>query len=339
MITRSIHQPLHPSIRAKLSAEYAAFHDEILQYIPPTETLPFSRSNASPFSITGLPDVDIHYVEDRSIDDYQIRIFSPSPRQDTPIPALIWFHGGGYVNGGLGSENGFLRFLCRYLRIIVLSVNYRHAPEHAYPAAINDCIAALQHVSDSLIEEFGLDPQHVAIGGLSAGGQLAASTALHAAQCEGSVIQPCFQMLICPVLDNTANIHGRWKDSSHAPWLTPSRMLWYRSKYLFSDEDAASYLASPLLAPMDDLKSLPATFMAIAGCDLLAPEDFAFAERLREAGISVEEKVYPGATHSVLVLAGVHRDGKIVARDACMALGKALGIDVEEGVVTQALGL
>lgn len=340
MTTQPLHQPLHPSIHAKLSAEYTAFHDSILQYIPPTEKLPFSRTVPSPFASTGLPKLPVQHIEDRTIESYQIRIHLPARRYPAqPISTLIWFHGGGYVNGGLDSETGFLRFLCHHLHIAVLSVNYRHAPEHVYPAAVDDCIAALRHVSDVLVEELNLDARRVAIGGLSAGGQLAVSTALRAAQFAEKVVRPCFQLLICPVLDNTADVCGRWKDSAHAPWLTPSRMLWYRAQYLHSDEDAASQLASPLLAPLESLSALPPTFMVVAGCDLLAPEELLFAKKLRQAHVMVEDKIYLGATHSVLVLAGIHRQGKEVVRDACFALGRALGNDVNEGEIVKGLGL
>jgi len=134
-------------------------------------------------------------------------------------------------------------------------------------------------------------------------------------------------MMICPVLDNTASVEGRWKDSQHAPWLTPSRMMWYRSKYLFSDADAANWLVSPVLAPPDIISRSPAAFVATAGCDLLAPEALEFVTRLESGGVEVETKVYEGATHSVLVLAGIHEQGKVLVRDACNALRKAWGVE------------
>jgi acetyl esterase/lipase len=342
----TVFQPLHSSIRSKLSQEYVAFHDAILQYIPRTENLPFdpikSRSQISPFAKTGLEDVEIEKVEDRAVERWQVRIFTPlaQDRQDDKpkTPALLWFHGGGYVMGGLNSENSFLRFVCRHIGCVVLSINYRHAPENPFPAAINDSISAFQHFSSTLIPELNIDSTRVAIGGLSAGGQLAASTSLWVADCGKNVVKPCLQILICPVLDNTAKVEGRWKESQYAPWLTPGRMCWYRSKYLLSATDAANYLASPLLAPSELLRRSPPTFIAVAGCDLLAPEDMEFAKRLDEEGVKVEKLVYEGATHSVLVLAGLQMQGKMVVRDACMALGKAFGVALNINDIETKLG-
>lgn len=344
---QTIFQPLHSSIRSDLSHEYVTFHDTVLQYVPRTETLPFdpikSRSQASPFSKTGLEAVQVGRVEDRNVGKWQARIFSP-PLQDgggetEKLPALLWFHGGGYVMGGLDSENSFLRFICRHVGCIVISINYRHAPENPYPAAINDCISSFQHLSYILVSEFNIDPTCIAIGGLSAGGQLAASTALWAADCQKDVASPCFQILVFPVLDNTATIEGIWKESQYAPWLTPGRMGWYRSKYLLSEQDATHYLASPLLAPCGLLQKSPPTFIAVAGCDLLAPEETEFARLLKEGGVKVDLMIYKGATHSALVLAGLHIQGRMIVRDVCVALGKAFGVEVKGENIEAILGI
>lgn len=113
-------------------------------------------------------------------------------------------------------------------------------------------------------------------------------------------------MLICPVIDNTATVQSAWAASQNAPWLTPTRMQWYRQKYFGDDTEKqpAEWTASPCFAPADLLARSPPTFLAIAGCDLLAPEAIAFAEKLRAAGVPIDAQTYPGGTHSVLVLAG-----------------------------------
>jgi acetyl esterase/lipase len=116
--------------------------------------------------------------------------------------------------------------------------------------------------------------------------------------------KPAFQFLICPVIDNTATEFTSWTESSHASWLTPSRMKWYRDMYLSQPDDARQWDASPCFAPKEMLKLSPKTLICIAECDLLAPEEHKFAELLQSEGVVTEKKIYKGATHSILVLAG-----------------------------------
>jgi len=116
--------------------------------------------------------------------------------------------------------------------------------------------------------------------------------------------QPIFQLLICPVIDNTASVSTVWSESQHAPWLTPSRMSWYRQQYLTNVADTKNWDASPCFAAPDLLSRSPSTFLAVAECDLLAPEGLQYGEKLQAAGVPTEMKVYQGATHSILVLAG-----------------------------------
>lgn len=115
----------------------------------------------------------------------------------------------------------------------------------------------------------------------------------------------CFQLLICPVIDNTASTSSIWKDSQYAPWLTPSRMTWYRQHYFPNPIDTKRWDASPCFAPQEVVSQSPKTFLAVAECDLLAPEALRYAEQLRQNGVPTELHVYKGATHSILVLAGL----------------------------------
>ena len=112
------------------------------------------------------------------------------------------------------------------------------------------------------------------------------------------------QLLIVPVIDNTATISSIWKENKEAPWLTPSRMTWYRNMYLPNKADQLNYEASPNLAERDVLAKSPKTWIAVSELDLLAPEGLAFGQQLSEAGVEVEMKVYKGSTHSILALSG-----------------------------------
>ncbi|KAK6074061.1 AB hydrolase superfamily protein [Seiridium cupressi] len=333
---RKIYQPIHPSLRPLLDPEYAAFHDEHLQYVVPSEAEawdPASRNHLSPLSLGGQRLVEVGSVCDKELGDIQIRVFTPDG--DAPShgwPALVWFHGGGWVVGGLDSENGFLRHVCKYVDCVVISINYRHAPEHVYPAAANDVLKGYQWVvNPENSKGLHINTARVAIGGLSAGGCLTAILALKISNLD-IVPKPIFQMLLCPVIDNTATIESIWSTSQHAAWLTPSRMTWYRAKYFSSASDAANWDASPCFAPADLLGKSPKTFLGISECDLLAPEGLAFGESLKAAGVETRVEMYKGATHSILVLAGIHRVGQKLVHDACEALAEALGISYDADV-------
>ncbi|KAK4446632.1 Alpha/Beta hydrolase protein [Podospora aff. communis PSN243] len=331
------HQPLHPSIRNVLEPEYVALHDSILQYVVPTQAQewdPASRSRPSPVAHCAPKLVEVGSIYDKDVNDFQIRVFTPSGNPPANgWPALVWYHGGGWVNGGLNSENAFLTHVCKCMpranvQCVVISVNYRHAPEHAYPAATNDAFAGLQWVlAPENSKALGIDAYRVAIGGLSAGGGLAASVGLRHAQLSASP-KLLFQVLICPVIDNLATTSTVWSTSQNSPFLTPARMSWYRDRYFQSpnsEADRGHWRASPCYAPSEVLDKSADTFIGIAECDLLAPEDLAYAEQLRSQGVKVESKVYKGATHSVLILAGALKSGKELTHDACEALSRALG--------------
>jgi len=138
------------------------------------------------------------------------------------------------------------------------------------------------------------------------GGGLAASVGLRHAEL-ATPPKPVFQLLICPVIDNLATTESAWSTSQNSPFLTPGRMEWYRHRYFQGENpeaDRRHWHASPCYAPAELLAASPSTFIGIAECDLLAPEDINYAELLRSYGVETESKVYKGATHSVLVLAG-----------------------------------
>lgn len=138
----------------------------------------------------------------------------------------------------------------------------------------------------------------------SSGGNLTAILSLKAALAEGLPALPIFQLLICPVIDNTATTSSAWSESQHSPWLTPSRMTWYRNQYFTKPEQVTNWDASPCFASSELLGKSPKTFICVAECDLLAPEALKYAKQLESAKVDTNVKIYKGATHSVLVLAG-----------------------------------
>jgi acetyl esterase/lipase len=321
--SRRIYQPIHPSVRPLLDPEYVAFHDQQLQYVIPDDQKPWDGSAraaaASPSPNEATPTPPLASVHDIDLGAFDVRAFVPtaSPPPAAGWPLFLWFHGGGWAVGDAGMNADLCHAVSARAGCVVLSVGYRLAPEHAYPAAVDDATAALEWAAGGAAADalgVRLDATRVALAGTSAGGNLAAVLALKAA----ARVPPLpvrFQMLVLPVVDNTATLDGIWADRRNAPWLTPARMLWYRRMYLpRGEEDARRWDASPNSAPVELLAQSPRTWIAVAEQDLLAPEGRRFAEELRDAwaqkGVKEEDgaeavvKVYDGSTHSVLALSG-----------------------------------
>ncbi|EED22613.1 conserved hypothetical protein [Talaromyces stipitatus ATCC 10500] len=306
---KTIFQPLEEAVRKKLDPEYVKLHDDILQYCKPSELEPWDaewRFRPNPIGFASPILVEVGNVVDISIDEFQARVFTPET--EAPAggwPCFVYYHGGGWVLGGLNSENGFLRHICKYLNCTVVSINYRHAPEHCYPVAIEDSLAGLKWIlALETATRLSINTSKIAIGGLSAGGGLAAIVSMQAALDSSIPDNIIYQILICPVIDNTATVDTAWATSKHSPWLTPSRMTWYRNMYFQSEDKARNWDASPCFAPAEVLEKSPSTFIAIAECDLLAPEARQYGESLQKCGVAVEIESYSGATHSILILAG-----------------------------------
>ncbi|BBZ46299.1 alpha/beta hydrolase [Mycobacterium parmense] len=200
-----------------------------------------------------------------------------------PAPALLWMHGGGYVIGTAAQDDRLCRRFSSRLGITVASVDYRLAPEHPYPAPLEDCYAALTWLADLP----WVDPGRIAIGGASAGGGLAAALALLAR--DRGEIAPAFQLLVYPMLDD------RSSDGPH----NPNFRLWNTRSNRFGWEaylgDADPRVAAP--GRRDDLSGLPPAWIGVGSHDLFHDEDLAYAERLRNAGVPCQVEVVPGAFH------------------------------------------
>ncbi|KXT09521.1 hypothetical protein AC579_7194 [Pseudocercospora musae] len=324
------YQPLHPTLRSLLDPEYVAFHDQFMQYVIPDDQKKWNGSARTQPSLPpgGSVPLRVSLIRDVQLENCSIRVFVPESSQPvSKYPVLLWFHGGGWAIGGLDSENDFCTYICQTSQCIVLSVNYRLAPEFPYPAAAEDAIEAFQWLFREAHKYYNVDTTRVAIGGTCAGGNLAAVLVLEAA-CLFKQFRPIFLLLIVPVIDNTATPGNGWYNLN-APWLTPQCMLWYRRMYLpnghgrdalFGRED---WQVSPNLAPSKLLSKCPATWIAVAEHDLLATEALAFSSQLRAAGVQTSVTVYQGSTHTILALNGVLSKGRELMLDAAMQLNGA----------------
>ncbi len=215
-----------------------------------------------------------------------VRLFRPVGVTET-TPALLWIHGGGYVVGTARQDDPLCRRFSERLGITVASVEYRLAPEHPYPAPLEDCYSALACLAGLP----AVDSRRVAIGGASAGGGLAAALALLARD-RGSSIQgviPVFQLLVYPMLDDRSSMTAENPD--YRLWDTRSNHFGWRA-YL---GDADPQIAAP--GRRDDLSGLPPAWIGVGTQDLFHDEDLAYAERLRNAGVPCDVEVVPGAFH------------------------------------------
>jgi acetyl esterase/lipase len=313
--SRPIHQPIHAAVRPHLDPEYVDFHDKYLQYLVPDDrkswdgSARLGHSRVPPTESTPVP---VGSVRDLNLGNFDVRIFTPDgARPPNGWPVFIWFHGGGWAVGGIASNNDLCTVICRRARCVVVTVGYRLAPEHPYPAAFEDSVQALKWVcADEGSAELGTDRSRVAVGGTSAGGQLAASLSLEAARMQPP-IRLAFQLLVVPLIDNTATTSTVWATNRHAPWLTPARMTWYRRMYFVDEANTREWQASPNFAPPSLLAKSPRTWIAVAEQDLLAPEAELYAAQLaavsNDYGITDAEvvvKKYEGSTHSILAMSG-----------------------------------
>ena len=245
-----------------------------------------------------IPDVEGVTVENRlapgldQAPDVTVRIYQPADRPPT-LPGLLWIHGGGYVFGNVEGDDLRLKQLVKDVRCVVLSVEYRLAPEHPFPAALEDCYAALKWLTANA-DELGVERSRIAIGGTSAGGGLAASLALLAR--DRAEVDVAFQFLIYPMLDD--------KNVAPASASLPDTPVWSRENNLFGwksylGRDPGGEGVSPYAAAFraTDLLGLPPTYIGVGETDLFLNESIHYAQRLLQAGIPTELHVYPGAFH------------------------------------------
>jgi acetyl esterase len=260
-------------------------------------------------------------VENREIPgpggDIPVRIYRPEG--DGPFPALVYLHGGGWVICDLDTHDATCRALANALPAVVVSVDYRLAPEHRFPAGADDAYAATRWVADNATT-IGADPQRLIIGGDSAGGNLSAVVTLMARDRGGPAL--AYQILIYPVTDASMT-KASYTENADGYLLTRRAMEWFWGHYLGSDGDGTMPYTSPLLAP--DLRGLPPATVITAEFDPLRDEGDAYAERLREAGVPVQHACYAGQIHGFFSMGGVFPQARTaldaVVKDVQAALG------------------
>jgi acetyl esterase len=247
-----------------------------------------------------IPLVDVYRVEDRSVpgpaSEIPVRIYWPTA---APAAIHVHFHGGGWVIGDLETHDADCREICRGAACIVVAVDYRLAPEHIFPAALEDCYAVTCWASENSAE-LGALSSPVSVGGDSAGGNLAASVCLLARDRAGPNI--AMQLLIYPVTDATME-SASYRDNADGYLLSRKMMAWFWDHYCPDPAQRSDPLASPIRAA--DLSGLPPALVMTAEFDPLRDEGEAYAERLKAAGVAVQVRRFDGLIHGFFSQAGI----------------------------------
>jgi acetyl esterase len=223
------------------------------------------------------------------------RLYS-STVEKRPQPTVAYFHGGGWVQGDLETHHGLCARLARHAGALVVAVDYRLAPEHKFPAAVDDCLAAYRWLR-AKGRDLGADTTKVAVAGDSAGGNLSAVVSQLAAS--SGVPVPTCQVLIYPAVDFSLDTESH-RELADGHVIPRDRILWYMEQYLKGEADKADLRASPLRAP--SLKGQPPAMIVTAGFDPLRDEGRAYGDRLREAGVDVVHREYTGQIHAFVSL-------------------------------------
>ena len=306
-------QELHPQVQIALRLAALTGGSELL---PVAQARARRRRDARIFS---GPRIDVARVEELELPGpdgpLAARLYAPE-RSGRPPPLLVYFHGGGHVLGDLDTHDQPCRFLAREVPALVLSVEYRLAPEHPFPAAVEDAQACFRW-AHSAAQRLGADGERVAVAGDSAGANLAA-VVCQLAVAEGGPV-PAFQALIYPVTDFSSRRRS-YELFGKGFFLTDEEMSWFSGHYLRSKTEREDPRASPILAA--DLSGLPPAHVVTAGFDPLRDEGEAYVERLREAGVRVTHRRESDLVHGFInpvALGGRPREAMDVAVAAIRA--------------------
>jgi acetyl esterase len=252
--------------------------------------------------------------------DVPVRVYVPAA-EPGPRPVLVYFHGGGWVIGDLETHDATVRALAAASGVTIVSVDYRLAPEHPFPAAIDDCMAAVRWVAEpSTAAELAIDPSRMAVGGDSAGGNLAAVVAQQLRD-TGPPLR--FQLLVYPATDMHFS-HSSIDENADGYFLTKADMTWFRGHYC-CDEDWSDPRMSPLLATDEAVRGVAPALVITAEYDPLRDEGEAYVAKLQAAGVDAKASRYDAVIHGFFSMSDLVPEGKAAIDEAAEALRAALG--------------
>jgi acetyl esterase len=278
-----------------------------------------------------IPGLETLAIEDRFVPghesdpDVPVRVYRPTQPRNPPVPGVLMIHGGGFVVGSVTTEHAGAAMMAINTGAVVVSVDYRLAPEHPYPAGLHDCFAGLTFLHAEA-GALGVDPARLAVVGASAGGGLAAATALLARDRGGPPL--CFQMLHIPELDDRLETPSMLAFVDSPVWNRPLAVISWQA-YLGELAGAADVPTYAAPARATDLSGLPPAYVSTAENDPLRDEGITYAMRLLQAGVSTELHQFPGTFHGSAMVTTAEVS-KRAGREAAAVLRKALGVELEE---------
>jgi len=309
---------LDPQVRALLEQASASNAPELCNF-PIEKARELYQQNAA---VLASEPPTIEKSIDRSIagpgGDLHVRIYWPNTQCNSELPVFLFFHGGGWCLGSRDTHDHICRWLTANSDCIVVSVDYRMGPEHKFPAAVEDAVAATEWVIENAAE-IGADPQRIGVGGDSAGGNLAAVVSLIMRDRKVDSLKA--QLLIYPATDMTMS-HESHKLFDAGYRLTRAMMVWSVVNYLQAGADVFDFRASPLLAP--DHTNLPSAMIMTAGFDPLRGEADAYALKLRASGVAVKRVCYDGMVHGFIGMTDVVAVSTTALLDAAAFLKETL---------------
>ncbi|EAS31404.3 lipase [Coccidioides immitis RS] len=314
--------PLHESVRDLIDPEYAAFYNEHIIDKQQVHYQPIAVSRASGILIPGAgPMIPVGKTQDLAIKRQEskgpalrVRCFTPAAEKepDGGWPVLLYYHGGGWVLGNLDTENVVCTNICARANCVVVTTDYRLAPENPFPAAVDDSWETVLWIHGEGRELLNVDTSRIGVGGSSAGGNLAAIMAHRSVARNLPPLR--VQLLNVPVMDNTADVSNNrsYKDYEHTPALPASKMIWYRHHYLPNESVRSNPEASPLMYPDDapTWDGLPHAIVVVGELDVLREEGEQYAAKLKRHGVSTDLHVMQRQPHPFLAMDGVLEAGR-----------------------------
>jgi acetyl esterase/lipase len=280
------HPDLHNSARFIPRFSWSAPLVRVINFLARVRGVP------KPPQVAGVDIEDVLLHGAPGVPALRVRLYRPKDVHG-PLPAMLWIHGGGFLFGAPEFDEPGNIETARELGILIAAVDYRLAPQHPFPAPLQDCHTGLAWLYGSAAA-LGVDPKRIAIGGSSAGGGLAAALALKAR--DAGAIPVAFQLLLYPMLDDRTVLRTDLADDNLRLWDTASNRYGWTS-YLAADPGSAGVSAYAAPARCTDLKGLPPAWLGVGTYDLFLDEDLAYAQRLKDAGVACEVRVVEAAYH------------------------------------------